>query len=487
MHRNRTGKILVFFVVLLPALFGIVGLVIDGGMLMSSYRNAQQAADAAATAAALDLNLGNGSGAAVSTATNYVRQYNALADAQVVVNIPPASGAFRGNSNYVEVLVDCQSSTYFIQLLGVNSHQTVEARAVAGSEASTAGAAVVVLDPDPSPLSVPPVTALLTMPLQPNIGALECLGVGNVKVDGAVLVNNDWGGVDQNGNPAGRDSGPPYGASCTPVAALTKLSARDIRVVGGVDNPRNYAAFASGNPSPLQANKRPVPDPLIDLPVPTIAADGANVSTTSFGGVTVAGLPLVGPVQQLHPGVYDWIQVLSGRVLFNPGVYIIRGKNPVTQFALLIAAGTVTADGVMFYVTDSAAYDPAIGAPDSGDGETVPPPPGMTTLTPSTVINAALIGSSLTPLSNGGSPFDGMLIFQRRMDRRPVLIVNETMIAGGSIAGTIYAKWGQLVFTGQGTYDLRFAAGTVRFLTVLDVTLAPARLFPPVQEVFLVE
>jgi hypothetical protein len=185
--------------------------------------------------------------------------------------------------------------------------------------------------------------------------------------------------------------------------------------------------------------------------------------------------------------VYDWIQVLSGRALFNPGVYIIRGKNPVTQLALFIAAGTVTADGVMFYVTDSVAYDPAVGAPDSGDGETAPPPPGMSTLIPSAVINAALVGSSLTPLSNGGSAFNGMLLFQRRMDRRPILIVNEAMIAGGSIAGTIYAKWGQLVFSGQGTYDLRFAAGTVRFLTVLDVTLAPARLFPPVQEVFLVE
>src|SRR5258708_16636189 len=100
----------------------------------------------------------------------------------------------------------------------------------------------------------------------------------------------------------------------------------------------------------------------------------------------------------------------------------------------------------------------------------------MSSLTTSVLINASLVGSSLTPLTNGGSPFNGMLLFQRRMDRRPILIVNETMIAGGSIEGTVYAKWGQLVFTGQGTYDLRFAAGTVRFLTVLDVTLAPARL-----------
>src|SRR5579872_4351879 len=295
---GRSGKILAFFAVLLPVLMGMAGLVTDGGMLMTSYRNAQQVADAAATAGALDLNRGSNSAVAAATARSYVQQYNALATAQVTVNIPPASGPYSGNSNYVEVIVNYPTSTYFIHLLGINQSQTVQTRAVAGSEASTVGAAVVVLDPDPLPLSIDPITNLLSTPLQPNLGGFESLGLGNVKVNGAVLVNTEWGGVDQNGNPAGINAGPPYGASCTPLIQLTKLGAVDIRVVGGVDNPNNYTAFASGKPSPLQANKKPVPDPFEDLPVPTLAADSSNVSVTSYGGVSVVGLPLIGPVKQ---------------------------------------------------------------------------------------------------------------------------------------------------------------------------------------------
>lgn len=485
--RRRSGKMLVMFAVVLPTMFGVLGLVTDGGLLMARYRSAQHVADAAATAAAVDLQQSLGGSVAISTAESYVRQYNGMNTAEVSVNIPPVQGPYSGNVKFVEVIVRCPVSTFFIHLLGANRNQNVEVRAVAGSETTSAGSAIVILDPDPPPTTVPVVTTLFPRTLPTHYAGLEVPGTGVVKVDGAVYSNNQWGGVDQNGNPAGTAPGPPYGIACMPLVPLTSLRAREIRVVGGVDRKANYGAFVAGQSNPLLANSRPVPDPLRDLPVPTLAADSDNVSTASFGGVSVTGLPLIGPPKQLSPGVYDWIEVVSGKVVFAPGVYIIRRKNPATGISLNILAGTVTAAGVMFYITNSASYDPAIGAPDSGDGETVPPPPSLLAQTPSVVVNAALLGSRLTPLDDPGSPFDGILLYQRRADRRPILFVNESLIAGGTIAGTIYAKWGELVFTGQGTYDLRIAAGTVRFVDVLDITLAPSRLFPAVEDVFLVE
>jgi Flp pilus assembly protein TadG len=43
------------FALLLPVLLGVLGLTIDGGLMMVVYRQTQNAADAAALAAAVDL------------------------------------------------------------------------------------------------------------------------------------------------------------------------------------------------------------------------------------------------------------------------------------------------------------------------------------------------------------------------------------------------------------------------------------------------
>ena len=302
-------------------------------------------------------------GTATATAVSYVRQLNGLSAAQVTVNLPPASGNYKGNANYVEVIVTMDATTYFVSLIGITDLQTVQARSVAGSEASTVGGAIVVLDPDPPSWTVSGVPMITIPPIPTQYAGLQVPGLGQVSVNGAVLVNTTWGGVDQNGNPAGTGPGPPYGISCLPIVSLTSLKAKDIRVVGGVDSPSNYGSSVAGSPSPLKANKLPVPDPLKTLPVPTLSADGQNVSAQVFGGVRVTGLPLIGPTVQLHPGVYDWIEVDSGIAVFNPGVYIIRSTNPQSQVALALIGGSITANGVMFYITNSTAYDPALGAP----------------------------------------------------------------------------------------------------------------------------
>lgn len=485
-HRkqSRHGKVLVLLTLLTPAIFGMLAVVIDGSYMEAESQNLQNIADAAASAAAMDLRQGADIKTAVATATQYTQDYNGLEGASLAVNSPPTQGAYAGQNGFVEVFVGAPVPSFFARALQTVTQTTLTSRAVAGYEPTTAGAGIVVLDPSPPPLSVG--ISLPGLPSLPAIiGGLEVLGLGDLRVNGAVLVNNEWGGVDQNGNPAGADSGPPYAVSCTPLLSLTKLLAVDIRVVGGVDKPSNYGNYSAGKPSPLEANRLPVPDPLLSLPVPTTGADPGNVKNELYGGVDI--LAALGSPVTLKPGVYDWIQVVAGNVTFSPGVYIVRGVNPATGIALSLTGGQITADGVMFYITDTTSFSADQGTPDAEDGSNEPPAPGVTTLVPSAQIDLALPGSSFSPISDPSSPFSGVMLFQRRYDRRPIVLIQQQLLWSNSFAGAVYAKWGHVMLVGEGTFNASYVAGTMRVVTLLDCTLSPTALLPPAEDVFLVE
>ena len=107
---------------------------------------------------------------------------------------------------------------------------------------------------------------------------------------------------------------------------------------------------------------------------------------------------------------------------------------------------------------------------------------------PSTLITPLIAGGRMTGLNDPGSPFHGMLIYQQRLDRRPIVIEAQQLVGSGDISGTIYAKWGHTIFVGAaGAYDLRFVTGTMRVVTVADSTLAPSNLLPAASDVFLLE
>ena len=485
-YRARNGHVLVLLLVSLSSILAVVGLVLDTGLMLAGAENLRHAADAAALAAAKDLQLGKSAAQATATATSYVQGLNGLSDATVTVNTPPTQGAYAGQSTYVEVIASRVYQMQLMQLAAASPLQSYQVRSVAGYTSSTAGAAVDVLDPNPPGITISAVPP--TLPLYSGLlGGLEVLGGGTVGVNGAVLVNTTWGGVDENGNPAARASGPPYGISCTPLLALTHLNALNIRVVGGVDSASNYGNYVSSTASPLLANQLPVADPYETLPEPTTTSDPANVSTQTYGGVQVMQLPLIGPTTTLQPGVYDWIEIDTGTVVFNPGIYIITGTNSTTGIALNILGGTVTANGVMFYITNSAAYDPTTGLPDGNDGDTSPTAPTTLVSVPSVVINSALPGSSFSPLASSSSPFNGLIIYQRRADYSPIAIVQSSLLGAVPFSGGIYAKWGQVLFAGSGTYSVSIVAGTVRLVNVLGMTLAPTALLPAAQDVYLVE
>jgi hypothetical protein len=108
-------------------------------------------------------------------------------------------------------------------------------------------------------------------------------------------------------------------------------------------------------------------------------------------------------------------------------------------------------------------------------------------LVPSAIVDVGLLNSQFSGIDDPGSPFDGILIYQRRNDRRPILIVQQGLLGSSSMSGNVYAKWAHVVLTANGTLHSAIACGSLRVLSVLDLRLDPVDPLPPARDVFLVE
>jgi len=490
MKRRRSGKVMILTAILAPAMLATLMLVLDGSQVVSKSRDAQHVADTAALSAADEYYFTRSYATAIETARDSAAANLADPSSRVEVHAPPIYGPYAHSPHHIEVIIRREANHYFGLNADRNDKTDVVCRAVAGLRPSTDNAAIVILDPDPPPFLLGNIVPVVPS-LPALVGGFEVLGLGRTQVDGAVLVNTRWGGLDEHGGQVGDPHLLKWSIACMPVLPLTKLRASDIRTVGGVDRLENYGNFGEGSGSVLQANRRPVPDPFLDMPVPTVSADAVNVDATLRGGRTIIGLPLIGPATHLYPGVYEWIDVVSGRVVFHPGVYIIRNKNPLTQISLSVLAGQVEAEGVMFYITNNSSYSANSGSPDNQDHVTHPgsqgPLENVVGLLPSVVVNVGLLGSHFSPLDSPGSPFDGMMFYQRRNDRRPIVIVQENLLGSGSLGGSVYSKWGHVILAGKGEYDARFVVGTMRIIALLDVMIRPSAKLPPAYDVYLVE
>jgi len=416
---------LVLTALILTALIAMVGLVLDAGLLMTAHRQCQNAADAAATAAALEMLHGSSNSAAAATATTFVQQYNGLPTATVTVNIPPSSGPHSGNLRYVEVIVEYPVRTHLIQILGGPNSRNVSARAVGGRESTEIAAGVMALNPNARP-------------------GISLNGNGSLAVNGAVIVNSNGGGLDEFGQPIGNGNS----GNAITATGNGKLSALDIESVGGVNDLSKISNFDSGiNQSPLHTGSPMQSDPFEFLAPPTTST---GAIATHYGTVQLTGNQSV----TLSPGVYNSISASANvTVTLLPGIYIIKGGG-----ITLSGNSDLNGTGVMIYNTGSD-YNVNTGLPDSGDGNNAPPASGNPTFGAIAVTGNGNL--RLTPYANPSSPFEGLLVYQRRLNTSAIDFSGNAEL--DSLKGTVYAKWATLNLSGNGTMNTQFIVEKVVF------------------------
>lgn len=482
--KRRAGTILVLMAALLVTLLGMLGLVIDAGIMMAQSRQAQNVADAAALAAAKALADGQNLAEARRVATSFIVSIHGhLPPTADDILSPPRSGPYAGVQGFVEVIARQDSNAYFIGFLpGMASTYSVSARAVAGFEVVAVSAAVAALDPNGRP-------------------GISVKGNGNLVVDGRIVVNSQGGGLDEDGNPINNG-----GSGVALSAGKNGVYGRAIDVVGGVDDPARFLPFDVGGPSPLRTGVLPEPDPLISIPIPvtSLGVDARRRGAVSInnGGAsglatdvarqnrvaTVNGESVAGGLYTasrgdviLHPGIYQSIRVVGGRVFMIPGIYVIAGPSG-TAGSLDLSGGTVRANGVMFYVTGSN-YDAASGLPDSGDAASPPPHTDGAALSTAS-LNASLNVSPIDTtrynygsLYNGAVPvsdeFDGIMLFQRRRNGNTISIGGQA--SKGALRGAIYARWALVNVSGQGGFDAHFIVGRLDIAGNGTVNVEPMR------------
>jgi len=416
---------LVMFALLLPVLLGMVGLTIDGGLLLATYRQTQNAADAAALAAAVDLSNGASNSTAQSTGATYVQTYNNMSGATVTVNIPPSTASrYAGNSNYAEAIVTYPYRTSFIQLLGVPRSQSVSARSVAGHEPTSGNPGVITL--------------------------LKNATFGILITGGTLSVN---GTISDDSTSA---------STALEVAGSAKMYANQVLVSGGVTGAADVQNYPSGGGNGGLQSKTGVtyPDPLVNLPTPTTANGVVNTYWDQNGVAqsSAQNISIPSGTYTLKPGIYQSITIggTTTNVTFQPGIYVLSGG--LSGTALSISGGTVSASGVMFYSTGNN-YNATSGT----SGTTY----GKISISADPNVNFTDISS----VNTSSSIFDGVVFYQDRSNTQVMSLAGGT--TGSSIKGTTYAPTAELIISGSGTWQSQLIVGWLSVSGAPNIIINP--------------
>ncbi len=328
MLRRENGQLLAVAGLMMTALAGMIGLVVDFGFLTAQRGQVQNAADAAALAGARMLFEEASTSKAVGSALDYANA-NGYAvstnctnngDVYVCVRTPPRTGEYASDTNYVEVTVEDKPDSFFIHTLFPNNSK-VRARAVAGFEPYPKDYALVVLD-------------------QTSCLAFRQEGQASLTVNGGgVMVNSD----------------------CT-ADALVKTGSGSLVADGSIDVNGGASVSGSGAVSPApETVPWTVEDPLAGLTPPTPGAPPPGRPTSADPPATLSISGSI-PGVTLQPGTYyGGINAsCTCTITMQPGVYIMAGGG----FTKAGGANFV-GDGVMIY--DTQHTDPAKRV---GDGAT---------------------------------------------------------------------------------------------------------------------
>ena len=294
---SQHGAVALYVGLTMPVLLGGAGLAVDVGSWYQAKRTAQVAVDAAAYAAALDMARQGLSGTpdmtAVRAAANDAAARNGV-PGPVTVNNPPLAGLAAGDGRAIEVILAEPAPLFFAGMF-LDAAPQVQARAVAKAVVSDA----------------------CVWSLHPSArGAFTVAGNANVDLACGVVVNSDHeeAALEQTG------------ASCLRATSVTVRGEYSGKCV--TPEPEVFAPSYG--------------DPLSALEAPAI---GACDHTSK--------LNLTGGTQFLTPGVYcNDISISGGHVVFQPGLYVLKGDLQVSGNATLTNEEN-WAGGVTFYLTGS--------------------------------------------------------------------------------------------------------------------------------------
>jgi hypothetical protein len=422
-RRTAKGITLVWSAIMLIAMIGFLGIVIDVSFVHLTANQLQNAADAAALAGARMVRIdqaysrdqavyiGGLNKAARDPVFLDLNPYN-LSDGDIVIGrysfsttprFTPTDASGQPKPNAMKVVArriadgSHQPLPLFfgpILLLGGIEDVNVSRYAIAEAEGGL-GAGLLVLSEDPTllPKYYPP---------------LQFSGNPVVEItDGAIQVNMP-------------DPYLPVPASSHPT-----LCADEFNVVSKIDPTDGYP-FCPATGLTITTGQPRIPDPYRNLPAPT-----PNPATPKDG--TITSDPMI-----FQPGYYpDGIDKISTghNITFMPGIYIVGGgKNG--QGGLIITGGNVCAMRVMFYIMGDNEYENGTRAGNlSVTGGT-----GNVLITEINDINpgAGCDGNTIT-YSQGNAyvaPYRGISFFQSRTNPD-----NDASVGGGTgldIKGTLY-------------------------------------------------
>jgi len=370
----------VLFVLVLVVLVGAAGLLLDGGMASANRRQAQAAADTAALAAARAV----GSGQDGVTNARQIAALNGFSATTtdcagatitgVEVNQPPLSGAYVGNSSYIEVIARRAMRTGFAGLVGQGCWM-VPARAVAVVDGS----------------AVSPCTFCALNNTSDN-HTLVLNNGATLRVEGEIYVNSTNGSAPS--APCNVKAYKVCGDGFDVFGAGGCVNAKRISTVGGWETHDGniawadeitpgcewYTPTAQAQPSKVCIHMPVLPDALNDpanpgsivhpptpgsRPIagqngcPATALSGSGTSSSPAELVISSGTPTI------CPGTYyGGIEIRNGAsVTMLPGVYTVVGGG----FAVLGSSSVDGSAGVMIYNS-------------SGNGTKVNTSPGTSTV-----------------------------------------------------------------------------------------------------------
>jgi len=390
--RSESGQVFVILVLVLGGLIGFTALAIDGGMVYSERRRAQNAADSGALAAALaKIQSQNLHSAALNrtTSNGYETSWGPCNPAgvdctlgtglrwTVEVTNPPRVGDFAGDPDYIRVVIRTEVETGFAHMFFKEGlRTTVEAVSrVWPSQNIFPGYA-------------------MYGATKTECKGLWFSGTGDTLITGGSVFSNS------NADSLSCQSGVMDGTGAITIGPPPE----NVQVVGGFD------LGGSGSISPLPVDEGLPQDDLRPIPTPDCSG------LPDFGTKSVNA----GNSETLDPGRYASISFkANASVTLNPGMYCIYGNKGFTG-----SGGSIGGSGIMIYLQD--------GGFDLGGNTLV------------ALAAEAVSGVLVDPSDND---WRGMLLYVDPNNSNPVKLTGNT---GTTYTGTVFAASSDCTINGTG-------------------------------------